>query len=89
MICAVAQLYREEGWYLERIYKWMDRVGLDSRSSSAWSTTSEERARPLRPLHRVAAQRSQDDPWAERAGRPPTATEFQRLARAAAASSPE
>jgi len=24
------QLYREEGFYLERIYKWMDRVGLES-----------------------------------------------------------
>src|SRR6185295_2216293 len=30
VICAVTQLYREEGWYLERIYKWMARVGLES-----------------------------------------------------------
>src|ERR1044072_4759769 len=29
-ICAVTQLYREEAWYLERLYKWMARVGLDS-----------------------------------------------------------
>ncbi len=32
VICAVMQLYREEGWYLERIYKWMDRVGPGRRS---------------------------------------------------------
>ena len=28
-ITAVMQLYREDGWYLERIYKWMARVGLE------------------------------------------------------------
>lgn len=28
-IVAVTQMYREQGHYLERIYKWMDRVGLD------------------------------------------------------------
>ena len=30
VIAAAMQLYREEGWYLERVYKWMDRVGLES-----------------------------------------------------------
>ena len=30
VIAALTQLYREQGWYLERIYKWCDRVGLDA-----------------------------------------------------------
>ena len=29
VIAALTQLYREQGWYLERMYKWCDRVGLD------------------------------------------------------------
>ena len=29
-ICAVMQFYRENAWYLERIYKWMDRLGLEA-----------------------------------------------------------
>lgn len=29
VIVAVTQMYREQGHYLERIYKWMDRVGLE------------------------------------------------------------
>jgi nitrite reductase (NADH) large subunit len=66
-ICAVTQLYREEGWYLERIYKWMDRVGLDS--IRARIEDPEER-RALYDRFAYSQRFSRIDPWAERvAGR--------------------
>ncbi|MFZ5671015.1 MAG: nitrite reductase large subunit NirB [Pseudomonadota bacterium] len=76
-IAAALQLYREEGWYLERIYKWMARVGLETI-----------RARVVDPNERRAlydrfaySQRfARIDPWAERvAGR--HTEEFQPLSR--------
>jgi nitrite reductase (NADH) large subunit len=76
-ICALAQLYRERGWYLERIHKWMDRVGLEAI-----------RAEIEDPQTRLAlydrftfSQRfSRIDPWAERvAGR--HSDEFNPLSR--------
>jgi nitrite reductase (NADH) large subunit len=76
-ICATAQLYRETGWYLERIYKWMDRVSLD------WIKAQIETPDVRRALYdRFAyAQRFfRVDPWAERvAGR--DAHEFNPLSR--------
>ena len=76
-ICAVTQLYRENAWYLERIYKWMDRVGLD------WIKAQVEDPEARRALHdRFAwSQRFfRIDPWAERvAGR--DSHEFNPLSR--------
>jgi nitrite reductase (NADH) large subunit len=65
MIAAITQLYREEGFYLERVYKWMDRVGLPSIAARV----VEDNAGRLALFERfMFAQRfSQDDPWAERA----------------------
>jgi nitrite reductase (NADH) large subunit len=76
-ICALTQLYRESGWYLERIYKWMDRVGL------SWIQAQIEDPDTRRALYDRFA-RSQRyfrvDPWAERvAGR--DAHEFNPLSR--------
>lgn len=65
MIAAVMQLYREEAFYLERVYKWMDRVGLASIIARVISS-SEERA-ALFARFRTSQRYSQDDPWAERA----------------------
>jgi nitrite reductase (NADH) large subunit len=66
-ICAVMQLYREEGFYLERIYKWMDRVGLDS--IRARIEAPEER-RALYDRFAYSQRVFRIDPWAERvAGR--------------------
>jgi len=62
-ICAVFQLYRENGWYLERIYKWMDRVGL------AWiqEQIADPDARKAFYDRFTFAQRfARMDPWAER-----------------------
>ncbi|WP_293676821.1 nitrite reductase large subunit NirB [uncultured Phenylobacterium sp.] len=76
-ICAVAQSYRETAWYLERIYKWMDRLGIE------WI-----RAQVADPADRKAlydrfaySQRFyRIDPWAERvAGR--DSHEFNPLSR--------
>jgi nitrite reductase (NADH) large subunit len=76
-ICAVAQLYRETGWYLERIYKWMDRVGLD------WIRARIEDPEERRALYDRFAYSQRFfriDPWAERvAGR--DSHEFNPLSR--------
>ena len=66
-ICAVMQLYREEGFYLERIYKWMDRVGLDSIRAKI---EDPEQRRALYDRFAFSQRFFRIDPWAERvAGR--------------------
>ena len=66
-ICAVMQLYREEGFYLERIYKWMDRVGLDVIRAKI---EDPERRRALYDRFAFSQRFFRIDPWAERvAGR--------------------
>jgi len=76
-ICAVTQLYRENAWYLERIYKWMDRVGLD------WIRSQIEDPETRRALYDRFAYSQRFfriDPWAERvAGR--DSHEFNPLSR--------
>jgi nitrite reductase (NADH) large subunit len=66
-IVAVVQFYREEAYYLERIYKWMDRVGLESIKEVAEDV---EQRRALFERFRFAQRSAQIDPWAQRvAGR--------------------
>ena len=76
-ICALAQLYRESAWYLERIYKWMERVGL------AWIKSQVEDPQERRALYDRFAYSQRFfriDPWAERvAGR--DSHEFSPLSR--------
>jgi nitrite reductase (NADH) large subunit len=76
-ICATAQLYRETAWYLERIYKWMDRVGL------AWikgQVEDPEHRRTLYDRFAYSQRFFRVDPWAERvAGR--DSHEFNPLSR--------
>jgi nitrite reductase (NADH) large subunit len=77
VICAVTQLYREEGWYLERIYKWMARVGLDAIKARI---ASPDDRRALYDRFAYSQRFSRIDPWAERvAGR--HAEEFNPLSR--------
>jgi nitrite reductase (NADH) large subunit len=67
VICAVTQLYREEGWYLERIYKWMARVGLEHIRAAVEDPGSR---RALYDRFAWSQRFSRVDPWAERvAGR--------------------
>jgi len=76
-ICAVTQLYREQGWYLERMYKWMDRVGLESIQVEI---NDPDNRRALYDRFAYSQRFSRIDPWAERvAGR--HSEEFQPLTR--------
>jgi nitrite reductase (NADH) large subunit len=65
MIAAVLQLYREEGFYLERVYKWMTRVGLESIIARV--VADDVQRRDLHDRFVEAQNTSQDDPWASRA----------------------
>jgi nitrite reductase (NADH) large subunit len=76
-IAAVTQLYREEAHYLERIYKWMARVSLDSIKARVVDDPTNRHALYDRFVY--AQQFSQIDPWAERAGGV-DAAEFKPLA---------
>ena len=76
-ICAVTQLYREEAWYLERIWKWMDRVGLETIRARI---EDPESRRALYDRFAWSQRFFRIDPWAERvAGR--DSHEFNPLSR--------
>ncbi len=64
VIAALTQLYREQGHYLERIYKWTKRVGIDSIKQNLFGN-SEKRA-ALYGRFKHAQNFLQVDPWAER-----------------------
>jgi nitrite reductase (NADH) large subunit len=74
---ALVQLYREQGRYLERIYKWAKRVGVDT--IRAQIVEDHERRRALAARFRHAQGFAQVDPWAERV-RGAEAHEFRPLA---------
>ncbi|UUX49496.1 nitrite reductase large subunit NirB [Nisaea acidiphila] len=61
---AITQLYREQGRYLERIYKWMDRVGLDAIREQV--VEDEARRTALFEKFLYSQRFAQRDPWAER-----------------------
>ncbi len=64
VIVALTQLYREQGRYLERIYKWMKRVGIPSIYANV-VTDTDKRAKLFERF--VFSQKfAQVDPWAER-----------------------
>jgi nitrite reductase (NADH) large subunit len=75
---AVVQLYREQARYLERIHKWLARVGIDSVREQV--VDNAERRRELQARFDYAQRFLQHDPWAERAAGE-EAGEFQPLAR--------
>jgi nitrite reductase (NADH) large subunit len=77
VICAVMQFYREDAWYLERIYKWMDRIGLAAIQAAVEDA---ENRKVLYDRFTYSQRFFRIDPWAERvAGR--HADEFSPLAR--------
>lgn len=63
-IVALVQLYREQGRYLERIYKWAKRVGIDSIREAVVGDAGRRAA--LFERFVVSQRFSQKDPWAER-----------------------
>ena len=74
---AILQLYREQGHYLERIYKWEARVGLDKIQAQVVADNDNRLALYERFL--FAQKFSQNDPWAERASGGVDAHEFKAL----------
>lgn len=78
VIAAVTQLYREEGHYLERMYKWSQRVGLEYIRAEIMGNTD---ARAALYARFIASQAVfQKDPWAERASEGVASHEFAPLA---------
>ena len=65
VIAALVQLYREQGRYLERIYKWAKRVGSTSIKAAVLEDVTKRRALYQRFV--FAQSFSQKDPWEERA----------------------
>ena len=77
VIAGLVQLYREQGRYLERIYKWAKRVGIETVRAQVLDDP--ERRRALHARFVFSQKFSQSDPWAERVnGR--DAHEFQPIA---------
>ncbi len=64
VIAALTQLYREQGRYLERVYKWAKRVGIDTVRKQIMDDT--ERRKALYGRFVYSQTFSQSDPWAER-----------------------
>ncbi len=65
VIGAIVQLYREQGRYLERIWKWAKRVGKDTVQAQVMDDPDRRRALYQRFLY--SQQFAQIDPWQERA----------------------
>lgn len=64
VIAALTQLYREQGRYLERIYKWAKRVGIETVRQQIMADV--ERRKALYDRFVYSQSFSQIDPWAER-----------------------
>ncbi|MEQ9335410.1 nitrite reductase large subunit NirB [Thalassobaculum sp.] len=61
---AVIQLYREQGRYLERVYKWAERVGVDTVRRLI--VDDPERRGALYERFLFSQRFAQSDPWADR-----------------------
>ncbi len=63
-VVALAQMYREQGHYLERIYKWAARVGVDEIRSQIMDNETKRKA--YFQSFVLSQQYAQVDPWCER-----------------------
>lgn len=63
-ICALTQMYREQGHYLERIYKWADRIGEDEIRKQIVQSPAVRKSYYDRFV--FSQKFAQVDPWAER-----------------------
>lgn len=63
-IAALVQMYREQGHYLERIYKWAKRIGLDEIRRQIMDDAARREAYYQRFV--FSQQFAQVDPWSER-----------------------
>ncbi|MBI4756833.1 MAG: NAD(P)/FAD-dependent oxidoreductase [Betaproteobacteria bacterium] len=73
---AFLQLYREEGWYLERTVHWMNRVGLDHVKKRVVEDAASRRALYERLLF---ALQGYADPWLERTREAALKREFEPI----------
>jgi nitrite reductase (NADH) large subunit len=64
-VAAVMQLYREQGAYLERVWKWVERVGLEKVRAAIMEDHDGRRA--LLERFKKSQYAVRKDPWAERA----------------------
>jgi nitrite reductase (NADH) large subunit len=64
VIVALVQMYREQGRYLERIYKWAKRIGIDEIRRQVLDEHERRRAYFDRFVH--SQKFAQVDPWSER-----------------------
>ena len=78
IVAALVQLYREQGRYGERIYKWCDRAGLEKIRKAVVEDIAQRKALFARFAHSQAF--AQVDPWRERASEGAAAHEFAPLA---------
>ncbi|NDW06264.1 nitrite reductase large subunit NirB [Jiella pacifica] len=78
MIVALVQLYREQGHYLERIYKWLKRVGMASIKAAVVDDPAKRRVYFDRFIY--SQKFSQRDPWADRASGGMASHEFKPMA---------
>ena len=63
-VVALAQMYREQGFYLERIYKWAKRIGLDEIRAQIMDDDARRKAYFERFV--FSQKFAQIDPWDER-----------------------
>ena len=63
-IVALTQMYREQGRYLERIYKWAKRIGLDEIRRQIMGDAEKRQAYYDRFV--FSQKFAQVDPWSER-----------------------
>jgi len=75
--CALIQLYREEGYYLERTAPWVERVGLNHVKERVVEDIKGRRA--LCDRFVLSQKYSQNDPWAERTDDRRQGAEFKQL----------
>ena len=78
VLARLCEMYREGGWYLERIYKWMARVGLDTIRVATVDDLDSRAALFARFVK--SQETAQIDPWAERATGGVAAGEFAPMA---------
>jgi nitrite reductase (NADH) large subunit len=64
-VAAIMQLYREQAAYLERVWKWVEKVGLETVRAAIFD--DHEGRRALVERFEKSQRAVRKDPWAERA----------------------
>jgi nitrite reductase (NADH) large subunit len=62
---AILQMYREDAAYLDRLYKWVEKTGLERLRTTIFE--DHEARKALYDRFLIAQRYARRDPWAERA----------------------